>query len=68
MGDDRRYITIGIGAVTFQRESSSSLKLKDVVFVLGRKKHLVFVVVLEDLGYDVIFRKGKELLRHIATR
>jgi len=56
----------GIGTVTFQRESSSPLRLKDVMFVLSLKKNIVSVVVLEDHGYDVIFNKGKEFLRHIA--
>jgi len=36
------------------------------MFVSGLKKNLVFVAVLEDRGYVVIFSEGKELLRHIA--
>jgi len=34
---------------------------------MGLKKNLVFVSMLEDKGYDVIFSKGKVFLRHIAT-
>ena len=67
MGDDGRYNANGIGTVTFQRESVSPLRLKDVMFVPGLKKNLVSVAVLEDRGYDVIFNKGKAFLRHIAT-
>jgi len=37
-----------------------------VIFVLGLKKNLVYVTFLEDRGYDVIFSKGNEFLRHIA--
>ena len=37
------------------------------MYVLGLKKNLVLVAMLEDRGYDVIFRKGKAYLRHIAT-
>jgi len=37
------------------------------MFVLDLKKNLVFVAVLQDCGYDVIFSKGKACLRHIAT-
>eukprot|EP00253_Pinus_taeda_P006613 PITA_06613 len=38
------------------------------MFIPGLKKNLIYVAVLEDLGYDVIFIKGKEFLRHIAMR
>eukprot|EP00253_Pinus_taeda_P017497 PITA_17497 len=38
------------------------------MFILGPKKYIVFVVVLEDHGYDVIFNKQNAFLRHIATR
>ena len=67
MGDDGRYSATRIGIVTFQRESGSPLRLKDVMFVSSLKKNIVFVVVLEDRGYDVIFNKGKTFLRHITT-
>ena len=66
MGDNGRYNTTEIGTVTFQRESGSPLRLKDVMFVQGLRKNLISIVVLKDCGYNVIFRKGKELLRHIA--
>jgi hypothetical protein len=35
--------------------------------VLGLKKNLVSVAMLEDRGYDVVFRSGKSYLRHKAT-
>ena len=35
--------------------------------MLGLKKNLVSISMLEDKGYDVIFSKGKAFLRHIAT-
>ena len=65
MGDDERYNAIGIGTITFQRESSSPLTLRDVMYVPGLKKNLVFVSMLEDRGYDVIFSKGNAFLHHI---
>lgn len=67
MAYDGRYSATNIGTITFQRESSSPLRLKDVMFVPGLKKNLVSVTVLEDNGYDVIFNKGKAFLRHIST-
>ena len=61
------YSTKGIGTVTFKRESVSHLHLKYVMYVLGMKRNLLSIVVLEDHGYDVNFSKGKAFLRHIAT-
>ena len=67
MGDDGRYSASNIGNVTFQGECSSPLTLKDVMYVLGLKNNLVSISMLENYGYDVIFRKGKAFLRHIAS-
>ena len=67
MGDDGRYSAIGVGTITFQRESSSLMRLKDVMFVPSLKKNIISVAVLEDCGYYVIFSKGKAFLRHIIT-
>lgn len=62
-GDDERYSAIWIDIFTFHKESNSCLRLKDVMFVLGLKKNLVSVTILEDRGYDVVFSKGNEFLR-----
>ena len=66
-GDDDRYITTEIGIVTFQRENGSHLRLVDVFHVSGLRKNLVSIV-LEERDYEVMFRKGKVFLKHIATR
>jgi len=66
MGDDRRYNVTRIGTITFQGESGSPLRLKDVIFFTGLKKSIVSIEILEDRSYDVIFSKGKEFLRHIT--
>jgi hypothetical protein len=62
MGDDGRYSAIGIGTITFQRESGKPFQLKNVMHVLGLKKNLVSVAMLEDRGYDVVFSSGKPYL------
>lgn len=67
MGDDERYSVLGVGTVAFQREHGAPITLTDVKYVLGLKKNLVLVAMLEDKGYDVFFSKGKVFLRHIAT-
>jgi len=66
MGYHGRYNMTKIGAVTFQRESGSPLSIMDVMFFLGPKKNPVSIVVLEDHEYNVIFNKGKKVLRHIS--
>jgi hypothetical protein len=58
---------IGIGTITFQRESSKSFQLKNVMHVPGLKKNLVLVAMLEDRDYDVVFSGGKSFLRHKTT-
>ena len=67
MGDDGRYRVSRVGMVAFQREHGAPLTLTDVMYVPGLKKNLVSIAMLEEKGYDVVFSKGKVLLRHIAT-
>ena len=57
MGDDGRYNATGIGTISFERESRKPFILKDVMHVLGLKKNLISVVMLEDKGYDAVFSK-----------
>eukprot|EP00253_Pinus_taeda_P030461 PITA_30461 len=68
MGDDGKYHVLGEGTVVFQREHGSPLSLSNVMYVLGLKKNLVSIAMLEDKGYDVFFSLGKVFLRHIGTR
>ena len=65
-GDDGRYSMTDIGTVTFQREYGSPLRLEDVFYLPGLRKNLVFLAILEDRGYEVMFRKGKVFLKNIA--
>lgn len=65
LGDDDKYMTKGVGTVSFKRESGS-LHLKNVMYVPTMKKTLVLLVVLEDKLYDVMFSKGKAYLKHSA--
>ena len=67
MGDDGRYSVTTIGTITFERDSSKPFLLKDVMHVLGLKKNLVSVTMLEDRGCDVVFNEGKYFLRHKTT-
>lgn len=67
MGDDGKYCVSGEGTVVFQREHGALLTLTDVKYVLGLKKNLVSVAMLEDKGYDVVFSQGNVFLRYIGT-
>eukprot|EP00253_Pinus_taeda_P002857 PITA_02857 len=68
MGDDGRYSAIGIGTIAFERESGKPFILKEVMHVLGLKKNLISVAMLEDKGYDVVFSEGKAFLHSKTTR
>jgi hypothetical protein len=63
MGDDGIYQAKGVGVIQFERESGKPLYLGDVLYVSGLKKNLVSISMLEDLGYEVFFRKGKVLMK-----
>eukprot|EP00253_Pinus_taeda_P011907 PITA_11907 len=67
MGDDKRFSVLGVGTVAFQREHGALITLTDVKYVLGLKKNLVSIAMLEEKGYNVVFSKGKVFLRHITT-
>ena len=50
-----------------QRENGCHLRLSDVFHVPGLRNNLVSIAVLEECGYEVMFRKGNFFLKHIAT-
>ena len=62
MGDDKKHNVTRLGTITIQREHGDPFTLNNFMYVLGMKKNLVFVAMLEYRGYDVIFSKGKVLL------
>lgn len=66
LGDDGRYMTKGLGTISFKREFSSLLHLNNVIYVPGLKKNLLSIIVLEDKGCDVVFSKGKAYLNNFA--
>ena len=54
-----------VSDLVVQRESISPLRLADVFYVLGLRKNLLFIAVLENHGYDVMFIKGNVFLKHV---
>lgn len=67
MGNDGRYSATGIGTISFKRESCKPFVLKEVMHVPRLKKNLIFVAMLEDKGYDVVFSEGKAFLHSKTT-
>ena len=59
LGDDTKYAVRGVGATSFQLKSRKTVKMKEVLHVLGMTSNLVVVSALEDEGYDVLFSRGR---------
>ena len=59
LGDDRVVRAVGVGTLTFQRESKPPLKVSDVLYVPGMRKS---ILALEDRGYEILFRGGQVLM------
>lgn len=68
LGDDGQYETRGVGTGIFQKELGNPLHLIDIQYVLGLTQNLVSVATFEDKGYDVIFKRDKVYLQHLASR
>jgi hypothetical protein len=56
LGDDAKYLVARVGTIPFQLESCISLDFDDVLFVLGLRKNLFSVSVMEDKGYTIEFK------------
>ena len=58
LGDERIVKVVGVGTVSFHRESLSPLTVSEVLYVPGLKKNLISVSTIEDKGYEVTFKGG----------
>ena len=56
MGDESIVRVVGIGTVSFQRESLPPLAVSEVLYVPGLRKNLISMSTIEDKGYEVTFR------------
>ena len=54
----------GVGTSTFQLDSDMHLQLREVLYVPGMKRNLVFISALEDKGYKITFTEGRVLAWH----
>jgi hypothetical protein len=64
LGDVAKYTVKRSRAISFQLDYGTPLHLRDVLFVSGMRRNLVFISSLEDKGYKVVFSNGKVLAWH----
>ena len=53
LGDDYQYPIKGSGESSHKIDSGNSMKMKDVLFVLGLKKNLLSILALDAKGMRV---------------
>ena len=58
LGDDYQYPIKGIGEANYKLDSGTSMRMKEVLYVLGLKKNLHFILALDKKGYKVAFIDG----------
>lgn len=44
------------------------LSLENIMYVLDMKNKLIYVVIVEDRLYDVVFKRGKAYLKCVVAR
>ena len=59
LGDDYQYPIKGSGEASYKLDFEKSLKMKDVLYVLGLKKNLLFISALDAKGIRVAFVDGQ---------
>ena len=64
MGDEATYSIQGNGSTSFPLDSSTTLKITEILYVPSIKKNLLSVSALEDKVFKVTFMEGKSLLWH----
>ena len=64
MGNLSKLNLVGKGTIQFQRENGKIIPLYDVLYVLGLGTNLIAVYVLQDRGYNVLFRGTYVLIKH----
>ena len=62
LGDDSQYPIKGMGEASYKLDSRKSMKMKDVMYVLGLKKNLLSISSLDQKGFGVSFVDGEVLM------
>ena len=62
LGDEYQYPIKGSGESSYILDSGNSMKMKNVLFVPGLKKNLLFISALDAKGMRVAFVDGQVLM------
>ena len=62
LGDDSQYPIKGIGEASYKLDYGKTMKMKDVMYVPGLKKNLLFISALDKKSFGVAFVDGKVLM------
>jgi hypothetical protein len=62
LGDDYQYPIKGIGESTYKLDSGTSMKMKNVLYVLGLTKNLLSISALDKKGFKVAFIDGEIIM------
>jgi hypothetical protein len=62
LGEDYQYPIKGVGESNHKLNSGNSLKMKDVLYVLGLKKNLLSISTLQKKGFRLAFIDGEVLM------
>ena len=62
LGDDYQYPIKGMGESSYKLDSGKSMKMNDVLYVLGLKKNLLSISTLDKKGIRVAFVDGEVLM------
>ena len=62
LGDNHQYPIKGSGESSYKLDSGNSMKMKNVLFVPGLKKNLLFIFALDAKGMRVAFVDGQVLM------
>ena len=62
LGGDSQYRIKGMGEASYKLDSGKSMKMRDVLYVLGLKKNLLSIWYLDKRGFRLSFIDGKVLM------
>jgi hypothetical protein len=63
LGDDAKYLVVGVCTILLQLDSGNYLDFDDVLFVLGLRKNLLSFSVREDKVFTMEFKNQQVLIR-----
>jgi hypothetical protein len=62
LGDDYQYPIKGVGEASHMLDSKKTMKMKDVLYIHGLKKNLLYISSLDENGFRVYFIDGEFLM------